>query len=74
MRCMYCTGDGASDFKGTGEPVCDSCGKLLANPATALRLMRGHLTLKLRGRMRKERLAEFVDDCMARIAAMRPGQ
>jgi hypothetical protein len=69
-RCMFCL-RGPAPVRATAEETgsdearaCDSCWKLMKDPRTALPLMRGHLTLTLRGSgdpELEERIQSFMD-------------
>lgn len=48
--------------------VCDGCWALLQDPGTALPLMRGHLTMSMRGRIPPQRLASMVEAFMEAVA------
>ncbi len=69
--CEYC-GKNAPEFMKELEVfLCGACKKLLANPATALPLIRGHLTLKLRGTIREETLKKWIDDYMNLLSSLK---
>jgi hypothetical protein len=54
--------------------VCDSCWKLLQNPVTALQLIRGQITLALRGTMPEPLLDQMLQNFMAEISKWKPVQ
>jgi len=73
MNCEYCNAPGelrAGKKEGLGEDVyvCDGCWKLLKNPTTALPLLRGHLTMKLKGKMIPATLDRMMNKYMEMIA------
>jgi hypothetical protein len=73
MSCEYC-GRHAEIDANLKVAVCASCWKLLRNPTTALPLIRGHLTLTLRGKVSDNELKRRVDAFMAMISTWkRPG-
>jgi hypothetical protein len=73
MNCEYC-GRSADKIEGVQAAVCTACWALLQNPVTALPLIRGHLTLTLRGQIPDEELKKRIDAFMAMIASWkRPG-
>lgn len=66
--CTFCYKPGKLRVRADEQPdvgddtyVCDPCWKLLQNPATAIPLMRGHLTLTSRGKMPEGKLKLQVD-------------
>jgi len=75
--CEYCTSHtNMIQFgEGTGEDsnlyVCGRCLKLLRNPTTALPLIRGHLTMKLRGIIPEKTLKDMMDTYMSRLSTMK---
>ncbi len=72
MTCDFC--DHPGDDRGDGVCVCPSCWKLLQDPKTALPLIRGTVTMKMRGTMPKDRLDRVVDEFMGMVSAWRrPG-
>jgi hypothetical protein len=64
--CEFCNGEG--EDKGDGVSVCKLCWGLLQNPATALPLIRGTMTMKLRGSVSKEILDKMINDFMEMIS------
>lgn len=68
--CMFCM-KGPSPVRATAKEtgsedvrVCDSCWRLMKDPKTALPLMRGHLTLTLRGKGEpdlEKKIQSFMD-------------
>jgi hypothetical protein len=76
--CNYCGRAGPVRIKegedGAAEDlhVCDQCWKLLQSPATALPLIRGDLSISLRGTMSEERLKRTIDSFMERLSSMKP--
>lgn len=51
--------------------ACTGCRKLLSKPVTALPLIRGHLTLELRGKMSKKRLDNMMQVGMEILSKMK---
>ena len=77
MICEYCNTPGVlrigkKDGAESDVYVCDSCWKLLKNPKTALPLIRGHLTMKLKGRISPEQLNRMLNHYMGMISAWKP--
>lgn len=73
--CEYCQSEGSGEFADNGADkvyVCTMCQKLLSTPSTALRLMRGHMTLRLRGTMPSIRLKRLVDAFIEQLSKMGP--
>ena len=71
--CEYCSTRKAPLFIGPPETdqeiyVCQSCIKLLKNPITALPLIRGNLTMKLRGTIPEEVLNRMLQSFMEKIS------
>jgi len=73
-NCIFCRGKGVprimaeeTDLK-EELSVCNYCWKLLQNPKTALPLIRGHLSLTMRGKMPAEYLKFQIDKFMEKIA------
>ena len=52
--------------------VCETCWKLMQNPRTALPLIRGHLTLSLRGTIPPKQLDKMINNFMEKISAWKP--
>jgi hypothetical protein len=52
--------------------VCNSCWKLMQNPITALPLIRGHLTLTLRGLVPQKKLDQMINNFMEKISKWKP--
>lgn len=74
MNCEYCNGPGElragkSDGLDREVYVCDSCWDLLKDPKTALPLLRGHITMHLKGKMPSDLLAKRVNKYMEMISA-----
>ena len=75
MKCEYCSGNGVvrTTTKEHGDlAVCNICWTLLKNPATALPLIRGNLSMALRGSMPEPDLKRALDAFMAGISAFKP--
>lgn len=72
--CEYC-GKPGRDRLGDGKSsVCDGCWRLLRDPRTALPLLRGHMTLSLRGKVPEAELKRKVDAFMSEVSKWRrPG-
>lgn len=72
MNCNFCSNPG--EDRGDSVSVCASCWSLLKDPKTALPLIRGTVTMQLRGTMPKAELDRVVNEFMARISEWRrPG-
>lgn len=72
MNCDFCDNPGRD--RGDGVCVCPSCWTLLRDPRTALPLIRGTVTMKLRGSVPKADLDRMVNEFMGRISGWkRPG-
>ena len=76
-NCEYCNHEGILRVeKSTGVDhdvyVCGYCWKLLQNPVTALPLIRGHLTLNLRGFAPKEQLDRILNQYMEMLSHWKP--
>lgn len=73
QKCLYCPNDG--DVVVTMEEsglrqnvcVCPECMQLLKNPNTAFALIRGSLTLRLRGKMPPDELKKRIDDFISML-------
>jgi uncharacterized C2H2 Zn-finger protein len=65
--CQYCFQNGAlivsSEENNDGEEmfICDGCAFLLKDKETAVRLLRGHLAMVLRGQMTQKKFDEIAD-------------
>lgn len=73
--CEYCHGKGPL-FIGPPEYeyevyVCVQCMKLLKNPVTALPLIRGNITLKLRGEVNEAKFTEMLESYMGMLSKFR---
>jgi len=66
-KCLYCSRPAKQ--KGTDVAVCQACMVLLKNPATALPLIRGHLTMTLRGKLPEADLKIKIDSFMEMISS-----
>lgn len=73
-ECTFCYKPGKLRVKAMEQPdvgedthICDLCWKLLKNPATAIPLMRGHLTLTGRGKIPEAQLKFQVDQFVEKI-------
>lgn len=72
MTCDFCMNPGLD--RGDDVCVCPSCWKLLQDPKTALPLIRGTVTMQLRGTMPKAKLDDVVNEFMRRLSGWsRPG-
>jgi len=72
MNCNFCDQPGMD--RGDEVCVCPACWALLQDPKTALPLIRGTVTMKMRGQMPKERLDKVVNEFMGMMASWkRPG-
>ncbi len=77
--CEYCGRPGkrrAGPEDGLAEDAyaCDQCWKLLQSPATALPLLRGHLSLEMRGIAPGDRSEKAVSAFIEGVAPWRPRQ
>ena len=75
--CHFCRQTNSPPRVGEGEPhpelhVCKGCWSLLKNPSTALPLLRGHLTLELRGKLGAHELKEMLESWMKVVSSWRP--
>lgn len=72
-ECDYCgePTDRTVEAVGTDVPVCVRCGVLLSSPLTGARLIRGHLCMRLRGKMDDRRLKRMVEGAMPYFEAMK---
>ncbi len=52
--------------------VCGQCWKLLQSPATAVPLLRGHLSLEMRGVVKPGMAGGMITSFVERVAAWRP--
>ena len=66
-RCHFCVKP-AKIIEGMEVAVCSNCFELLKNKHTALPLIRGQLTLSLRGQMPEAELKKRVDTFMEMIS------
>ncbi len=74
MNCEYCARPTEPRNEIEGASVCEICWQLLQNPTTALPLIRGHLTLTLRGKMPEDELKKKIDAFMSMLSTWkRPG-
>ncbi len=76
--CAFCTRSGEVRAGEGGAPedvrVCGGCWKLLQDPATALPLLRGDLSVSLRGRVPEAVLKRSIDRFMETVSKFkRPG-
>lgn len=77
MNCEYCDTPGVAragkkDGLDREVYVCDGCWKLLKDPKTALPLLRGHLTMQLKGKMVPDRLDKILNSYMGMISDWKP--
>lgn len=74
--CEYCMNKTAPyltpEKDGIEAFVCSKCVKLLKDPVTALPLIRGNLTMKLRGEIPADKLSEMVNRLMVELSKFRP--
>lgn len=72
-NCDYCTEETERSVETDSGPVpvCQKCAALLSSPRTGPRLIRGHLTIRLRGTVKPERLEEFLGKAMPVLESMR---
>ena len=69
--CQYCSKP--TDIQvDTNVFVCPICWKLLQDPITALPLIRGHLTLILRGKIPDNELKKKINTFMQMIGSWKP--
>lgn len=52
--------------------VCRHCWRLLQDPVTAVQLLRGHLSLEMRGVVRPRAAGEMVSSFIERVSPWRP--
>jgi hypothetical protein len=52
--------------------ICDVCWRLLKNPLTALPLIRGNITLSLRGKIEEKKLQKMVNRYMDGLSKWSP--
>lgn len=72
MNCSFCDHPGVD--RGDEVVVCNSCWTLLQDPKTALPLIRGTVTMQMRGSLPKEKLERVVNDFMGMVSSWkRPG-
>ena len=74
--CEYCMVK-SPQFTGPPETekptfLCTQCLRLLRNKATALPLIRGNLSMKLRGKIPEDRLKEMLDAYMSKLSEFGP--
>lgn len=79
MKCYYCTQDGILRVKKEEAEkltsdiyVCDNCWRLLQNPATALPLIRGHLSLTEGRKMPEKQFKKMMDNYMDKLSKFKP--
>lgn len=72
-NCDYCTEQTERTVETDSGPVavCAKCTALLSSPRTGPRLIRGHLTIRLRGSLRPDRLEEMLGKAMPVLELMR---
>lgn len=63
MTCNFCQLPTQRQVGTTEIPVylCEKCESLLKNPESAMRLLRGHLSMKLRGTATEEQLEQLIE-------------
>jgi hypothetical protein len=76
-QCHYCSGEGPKRVgieDGIEEDLyaCEQCWELLKNPATALQLIRGDLSIELRGTMGESTAKNVIDRFMGTISEWGP--
>jgi len=78
--CRFCSRPGPLRAEPGRDPVeenvfvCAGCWDLLKNPATALQLIRGDLSITLRGTVPEAQLERSLNDFMGRLAGLKkPG-
>jgi hypothetical protein len=75
--CEYCGRPGprragAEDGLKDDLHVCSQCWKLLQSPATAVPLLRGHLSLEMRGVVKPKAAGSMVSSFIERVREWRP--
>lgn len=75
--CEYCTRNGPERVPVSHEVskpiyVCETCWKMLKEQKTALPLIRGNLSLRLRGKISKEAFKEMADRFFQEISTWKP--
>jgi hypothetical protein len=73
MTCEYCNSVGKirvgkQDGLEKDIYVCDNCWDLLKNPATALPLLRSHLSMNLKGKVQPMKLDRMINKYMEMIS------
>lgn len=71
-NCMYCQKPGRVISEENDVVVCDKCNELLKDPKTALPLIRGCLSLNLRGVMNEKAAQQAINKFMAEISTWAP--
>lgn len=76
-KCEYCGREGekrAGPEDGLAENAyaCAHCWRLLQNPVTAVALLRGHLSLEMRGVVEPEEAGKLVSSFVKNVSGWRP--
>jgi len=78
-QCLYCTRPGTLRVKEGESPevkeniyVCAACWRLLSNPATALPLIRGHLSLTEGRNIPEKEFKRLMDKYMEFLTTLKP--
>ena len=76
-KCEYCgrPGErraGPEDGLPSDAYACSHCWKLLQNPVTAVALLRGHLSLEMRGIVEPKTADGMVSSFLRKVAGWRP--
>ncbi len=74
--CEYCSSQSPVFVEESENSVesflCGKCLNLLRNPLTALPLIRGNLTMKLRGTMSEKKLNDTLNSFMEKLSKFHP--
>lgn len=78
-QCHYCTRTGKLRVSKEESPdltddiyICDFCWRLLQNPATALPLIRGHLSVTQGREMPEDKFKKIIEQFMSVISDFKP--
>ncbi len=78
-QCLYCSRTGVFRASKNESPdltediyVCSACWSLLQNPATALPLIRGHLSITIGRRMPEKAFKKTLEQFMGTISKFKP--
>lgn len=76
-KCLFCISlgiriSGPEDGLDSDIFLCEKCKKLLRNKSTALPLIRGNLTLSMRGKGDPKKNKKMIDEFIEKIAEWKP--